>query len=137
MVISNKLNYARQQGISVNSTIKEGTYLIDEIDFCIILGNLLDNAIEAEQNVKSKNINLFIAEDKGVIYAKIQNNIEEPNHIKLFETSKTDKVNHGIGIRSVKEIIKKYDGTIRFNVMNNKFEVSLLLKNPCLTCTFS
>ena len=112
-VIRSKLAYAEKSGIAVEGRVEEGDYdALDDIDLCIILGNLLDNAIEAQERTADKRIGLFVSEDKGVVYIRIQNNIEDPKRVRQWQTGKKNHMEHGIGIRSVKEIVKTGTGQV-------------------------
>lgn len=130
-VIEDKLAHAREQGISVESRIGKGGYdAVDDIDFCIILGNLLDNAVEAQESVEGGWIGLHMSEDKGVIYIRLENRVADGGSVRLWETSKDDRMRHGFGIRSVKEILKRYGGTLEFEVGDGKVIATVLLKMP-------
>lgn len=89
-----------------------------DIDFVVLLGNLLDNAIEAAEKCEEgkgkitcifRNINdMFIFKVKNTsIYKPYEKNTK-------FYTSKKEKDEHGWGIESVKQIVRKYNGEIDF-----------------------
>ena len=130
-VIEMKLAYAREQGIAVENRVEEGDYsTVDDIDFCVILGNLLDNAIEAQIGGTDKRIRLYVSQDKGMAYVRLENSVPEGADIQMSRTSKMDSARHGFGIRSVKEIIKKYEGTIDFEISAGKVVATVLLQLP-------
>lgn len=130
-VIEAKLAYAKEQGIFVESRVGEGDYgTVDDIDFCILLGNLLDNAVEAQKGETDKKISLCVAEDKGTVYVRLENSVLEGADIQLSWTAKKDSAQHGFGIRSVKEIVKKYGGTINFEIGGGKVVATVLLQMP-------
>lgn len=131
VVIEDKLAQARELGISVESKIEDGRYdAVDDIDFCIILGNLLDNATEAQEGVDGGGICLYMSEDKGTIYVRLENGVADVGAVRLSGTSKNDRIRHGFGIQSVKETVKRYDGTIAFDVDEEKVIVTVLLGVP-------
>lgn len=128
-VIEVKMVSAREQGITVESKVEKNDYSeVDDIDFCIILGNLLDNAIESQARVRDKHISLYVAKDKGITYVRLENSVPERADIRLLGTSKKDFVRHGFGIRSVKKVIKKYGGTIDFEIEVGKIVATVLLQ---------
>lgn len=130
-VIEAKLAYAKEQGIFVESRVGEGDYgTVDDIDFCILLGNLLDNAVEAQKGETDKKISLCVAEDKGTVYVRLENSVLEGADIQLSGTAKKDSAQHGFGIRSVKKIVKKYGGTINFEIGGGKVVATVLLQMP-------
>ncbi len=102
---------------------------IEPVDMMIILGNLLDNAIEAVKNISDRNIKLIIKYDKPNIFIEVSNKYDG----KLIEekgkyiTTKSDVKNHGIGIESIKKIVYKYNGQVDFVTENNIFNVKILL----------
>lgn len=99
---------------------------ISDFDLCIIIGNLMDNALEACKkinpsdekyiNVKAKIINNnFIFEMKNNFNGSINVNEEK------ILTSKKDKLNHGLGLSNVKSIISKYNGSCDLSFENSEF----------------
>ncbi|MDZ5129122.1 GHKL domain-containing protein [Clostridium perfringens] len=107
---------------------------IDDLDLCIIVGNLIDNAIEACEKINNKKIQKVIQVSSRVylnqIYIKVINskNNKLKKHNCKFLTSKKDKKNHGIGLENVKESVYKNDGEIEIKDSKNTFEVSLYMK---------
>lgn len=101
-----------------------------DIDFVVLLGNLLDNAIEAAEKCEDgkgkitcifRNINdMFIFKVKNTsIYKPYEKNTK-------FYTSKKEKDEHGWGIESVKQIVRKYNGEIDFKYDKDFFEVETI-----------
>ena len=90
-----------------------------------LLSNLLDNAIEAVIYDKIENpvIIITLKKEKAYLYFKITNPLN-PNlrnrRLKL-ETSKKDKKNHGYGTHIINDIIKKFNGCIKYNIEDNLF----------------
>lgn len=105
--------------------------MIPLMDFCILLGNLMDNAIEAAMQCENKKtVELKIKQQKNHISIHIRNSysgqlIEKNNR---FMTTKTDKINHGIGLKSIGRIVKKYNGNINFERNDNLFNVYVFLE---------
>lgn len=113
--------------LSINCTGKyEGR---SELELGIILANLLDNAIEAEEKLNNNQCILVdIHQIKENYQISVRNYIEESvlyNNSELV-TSKYDKNNHGLGTRSVKKLTSKIDGSIDF-YEENKYFVAVLL----------
>ena len=116
----------------VNGTFQENLF-INESDLCILLSNLLKNAIEGIQKVSAsvvKEIFLEISSDDDEIVIVMENSslpysIQE---LELLSTTKTDMKNHGFGIRNIKNVIKKYDGIFHTAWKNGLFSVYILLK---------
>lgn len=100
-------------------------------DLCVILGNAIDNAIEA--NTRSKidgaYIKLEIIYD-GENLIILLNNTFDGNVMEGKEgwfTRKHDTSNHGFGIQSIKNTIKKYDGFYNVEIRNNIYHLELML----------
>lgn len=123
-ILSVKMSFAESKGIAFYAriSIQENLFL-DPQDLTIIFGNALDNAIEAcdrlPENVEKK-IELFLRQDASSINCKITNTAL-PNTEKNFFTSKTDKINHGFGIKNMKEALEKYSSVFSFEQKDDKF----------------
>ena len=103
-----------------------------QMDIYVLFGNILDNAIEASVKLDDKDkkvISLNIKENAGFIY--IEENNYYTGEIKKvdgqFVTSKEDTNHHGFGIKSIKHIIKKYNGVATLNTENNIFSLRILI----------
>lgn len=94
---------------------------IKDQDMCVILGNLLDNAIEAVEHLdKSKKmIKIFMSTRRNMLIMEITNPYEGERKKagKHYETTKPDGENHGLGLASVKNIVQKYKGS--FEIMDD------------------
>ncbi len=106
---------------------------VDNIDLCILLGNLLDNSIEACEKIRSeeRKIHLDLAQGRDYLTIQISNTIEEKVVEKDGEiaTTKSDKISHGIGLQSIRTIVKKYDGHYSIHQSENVFSVMISIKN--------
>ena len=93
---------------------------INEIEFAVIIGNLLDNAIEAnERNQSERYINLLISVENSEINITVENPNKQVN--KELKTTKRDTHSHGYGLKSIMTIAEKYGGATRFTQSNNAF----------------
>lgn len=104
---------------------------IDKLDLSIVIGNCVENAIEA----CNKMVN------KGERYINIKANIKGSNLVIVFKNSfegevikegdiiKTSKKNevHGIGLSNVKEVAEKYKGYFNVQLNVNEFKVYIML----------
>lgn len=102
---------------------------LDAIDTGVLFGNILDNAIEAAEKTKSRRISMDIEQKGAYLSILISNSINESvlEKNRGLETTKKEKSQHGIGIKSVKSIVKKYDGMISFDEINNEFCCHIML----------
>lgn len=108
---------------------------INPLDLCIILGNCLENAIEACERLEDnrhKYINLTSQIVNHHLVFKIMNSFTG-NIIKngdIFQSIKNDS-SHGIGISSIREMIYKYKGNLDIKYTQNEFEVDMIMSiNP-------
>lgn len=129
-VLNSKLSFARKSGIKVMSSISKDFFGIDDIDWCSLLGNLLDNAIEACCKCQSDTyIDVQIKTDNDKVDITIKNtlslieNDSDNNLISLKENSSE----HGFGTKIIKNIIKKYHGQYDFYIEDNMFYNTMTL----------
>lgn len=113
VIINSKTVYAGSLGIHVFCNIHIPlNLLLNEGAMVTILGNLLDNAIQAETQMEKKSIEVNISYRKGNVYIKIVNH-KKSGDIDFKTTKKEDAQWHGIGLRSVEQQIKKLHGDFR------------------------
>ena len=116
--------------INLKCFIMEKMPDFNEVDLCVILSNLLDNAIEAEKKEEKKEIRLSITTVGNYLHITIQNTISESvlKKNKALKTSKANAKLHGFGIQSVTETVLKHDGMIDFYEENCWFIADVMVK---------
>lgn len=103
------------------------TINIDVLDLSSVLGNILDNALESYNvNVLKPYIKIQIYYIKNMLYIEVENSVES-NRDKRLRTKKKDRINHGIGVRSIKEVALKYNGDVNIVSDSNTFRISVCL----------
>lgn len=115
-MINYKLSIAEKENIKLD--VKVNIWMdipVDNEDICVLLGNALDNAIEATMQVEETRrfINLYIYCIKNTLVITLMNSYDKTVHNvdgKLLSTKK-DRENHGIGLSSIKKVVDKYNGT--------------------------
>lgn len=86
--------------------------IMELVDLCILLGNLLDNAMEAAAGSAEKQVRISVREEFNCLYLKISNTFSEKNSdVKTF-VSKKEAGRHGFGMRNIREIVKRYGGEL-------------------------
>lgn len=116
-MINTKITLARSEKVDVKCTILSKIEGIDDLEFCTVFGNLMDNAIEAERKVtEKKEIIIFVEEKMGYLRLEIQNKIEKSvlNENSSLNTTKKDTSSHGIGHKSVKRTMEKVGGALKY-----------------------
>lgn len=130
-VVNYKLTRAKEKGIRVEpSIVIPEDITVTEDDIVILLGNLLDNAVEAAEGVEDdKYINISCGYDKGNIFIHIENShCSKINFIDgKIATSKKDMVMHGIGLQSINAVVQKYNGLLEVDYTDDEFIVDILL----------
>lgn len=121
IILNSKMSIANENNIKFTFNVMLGKELkTDDLDLSVILGNLLDNAIEAVRNEEEKLVHVQMNFIKDMIAIKVINTCTKASIPS--DTTKADKELHGIGLKSVQRCVEKYDGNF-----------SLELKNGCVT----
>lgn len=134
IILNDKRNICENKKIELIADInfKECNF-IDITDVCSIFSNIIDNAIEAcdkiENNKIEKKIRLKGTNVNRLYVLKCENTklnkINKEN--ELFMTDKKDKFLHGVGIKSIKASVEKYNGNLELNDLGNKFLVNICI----------
>lgn len=132
-ILQSKLHSAKNKGILIDIYIKLSENIkIDEIELGIILGNALDNAIEAIENIpadSTKKVEFKMITVGDRISVSIKNPVNENIDTKNLFSTKADKDLHGFGIKSMKAIADKYEGMVLFSCKNKIFTANINLRN--------
>ena len=123
-VINSKIAVCSQRNIFMEVNIKQNTDIfILPSEIAVLFGNLLDNAIEAAKDTDEKRITVDIQKNASYLIIFVSNSIKSSvlKDNKNLETSKPDKELHGIGIKSIKNIVEKHNGMIQFYEEENEF----------------
>lgn len=123
--------------IEVSGYISD-SFNISDRDICIIVSNLIVNAIEAVENVENpdKYISFTIKSGKMYTFIIVKNMFMEKQENQVDEnitTTKADKKNHGFGIKNVKNVVEKYNGEFIYKKENNQFVAEIRIKNNRLS----
>lgn len=136
-ILNMKINYASSKGIVAKADVivpKDWQY--DGLDMVIILGNLLDNAIEAcEQLQKEKWMRVELRYDKGNMYLLLENTYSGSidgseglaSRNQFPRTAKKEKQMHGIGMKNIAGVVNKYNGVMHWKAENEVFCTEVLL----------
>ena len=116
-ILNSKLSLIKANGINVSAkAIVPSELSISEIDLCTIIGNLLDNAMEAclrQPEEEERFIRVFIGILKEQLYISVHNSLGgEVHRSKNSYLSTKGSKNHGYGLMRVDRIVDKYDGYI-------------------------
>jgi len=125
-IISSKVSQAKEKGIIVKTITAIKDFSKEtEYDIALILGNLLDNAIENISKEK-KEIILQISQEDTSLEINVKNTTDKKK-VEL-ETWKKDYKNHGIGLQSVNLLCEKHGGFLIVNLNEGYFFATAILK---------
>lgn len=112
-ILNSKLSMAQARNINISCKAELPQELvISDIDMCVILGNLLDNAIEACEKIEENKrfLRIYTVVNKKQLYISIQNSAREELDFDEKNYISTKRGNHGLGMKRVKLIVDKYQG---------------------------
>ena len=132
-LLKQKLSPAMDQGIDVNVSIDftEGQF-IDNFDLCVMMGNILDNAVEAcAQLPENVERSIRVSGGPAANYMLIEVENSSARKAALLDglpaTSKADKAMHGFGLRSVRNVLDRYNGTMDIEQTDNSYSITLMI----------
>lgn len=129
--INMKLAEAEKCGAKILTDIKVSNNIrIKEKDISILIGNILDNAIDALKNcISSKMIRIIIKEEPGIIALKVENtyNGKIYKEGKSFLSTKENVYMHGIGLKNIRSVIEEYNGSLSVDYDDNIFLLKAVL----------
>ena len=127
-IINDKRNKCLQSDVEFKCVVFGKIKDVHDVDLSILIGNLLDNAIEAAERSKDKIVNLEIY-DRSFIEIVVENSIAKSvlktNPVLL--TTKRNHELHGYGMKSITEIVDKYSGEITYEENNQMMNCKVIL----------
>lgn len=131
-VLNSKLSLARSKNIQVEAKAIVPTELpISEVDLSVILGNLMDNAMEACMKIEEEEkrfLRVYIDVLKGQLYIYVMNSMKDtPKRFgKLYLTTK-DRRDHGFGLMRIDKVVEKYRGYLERQNEEGVFATEVML----------
>lgn len=132
-ILSEASRKSREENITL-ICVADGNLVnfIAPIDICSIFGNALDNAIESARTLsdpQKKIIHLKICQEKFLLFIRVENYYEHELHWEDNQllTNKSDKDNHGYGMKSIRYAVEKYHGNLRVTADEGKFTLTILI----------
>ena len=130
-ILNSKISLARSRGIPVTADAHIPLKLTtSDVDLCVILGNLFDNAIEASLRLPEDKrlIRVYMDMKNTQLYISFTNFTAEGKREKIggrFRTTKGE--GHGFGLVRIDDIVARYDGYISRNSEEGAFTTEILL----------
>lgn len=134
-VLNSKLTIALANKINVDCDVYLPENLfIDDSDICTLLGNVLDNAIEACNGLEDAFIRIYMVMRKKQLYLSVQNSSDH----KLIEDKdkfiSMKRGNHGLGLKRVDMVVKKHDGFLYLSKEPGVFGIEISIPEPDEIC---
>ncbi|MDE6911772.1 MAG: GHKL domain-containing protein [Lachnospiraceae bacterium] len=114
-ILNSKISLAVKKGIQVDyKAVVPKALAVSDIDLCVVLGNLIDNAVEACEKVAPEKqfIRLYIGILQKQLYVSVSNATNEVVRKFDEEYITTKRGNHGHGLKRINNIVDKYGGFI-------------------------
>lgn len=131
-ILNHYILMARDNEIQVDLKVALPEELkIRDTDLCIVIGNLLENAIEASEKEENKRIKLRISKSNEYICMLVSNiyNGEIKKGHSGYYSRKREFKDTGIGLSSVNAVVEKYDGRMEVDHTNGEFNVFIMMAN--------
>jgi len=132
-IISQKLKQSQDRQIRLNVEYHlNDIQRISDIDLSVILGNALDNAIEATEQmveIDQRVINLTLQSEKGLLTIKLCNPISGKliKENGQYVSTKADHNKHGFGFSSIRLLVEKYQGLLQVDTTESEFSLTIIL----------
>ena len=129
-ILNSKLSYAEKKEISLNfkATVPQ-KLTVSDIDLCVLIGNLIDNAVEACEKlpVKDRFLRLYIGVFRKQLYISVTNATNELVRKLDDEYITTKRGNHGHGLKRINNTVEKYGGFINRKNEPGVFATEIML----------
>lgn len=132
LIISKYATLCESKKIKFDVDVKTSNLsYIDDVDLSTLMNNLLDNAVEAAKNSNNAFVQLNVFSKNNIYDGLIIKNscfLPPVTDNKELKTRKSDKAHHGLGIKSINKIVKKYGAVYDWKYDNQQkvFETEVI-----------
>lgn len=136
-LLREKSGLAAAEGIEMEiDMILPGENHLPPLDLCIILGNALDNALEAcrdmKNNTRKPRIRVLSYIRRSCLMIEIHNTVSPgirpgTKSLDLLKTTKDDKKGHGIGLSNIQAAAERCRGTLELSVSEGEFHFCIMM----------
>ena len=128
----------RKENVSLQCDIRDHCLsFMDAADITTLFGNLLTNAFEAANNSQERRINLSVRRnmEQSSVVISLDNSCDHSPDTDTdgnFVTRKKDRIRHGVGLKSIRRVVRKYKGmeTMRYDPQACRFCHIIHFPNP-------
>lgn len=133
-ILNLKKQEAADKGIRINFLCSDlKSICLKEEEIIILLGNLLDNAIEASLKCKAdKHIQARMTQEEKQLIIVVKNTCEQPLVVeddRIVSTKEKDGT-HGYGLAAVRDIAERYDGSFIVRQKDGYVKAAVVIPNP-------
>lgn len=128
-ILNSKLNVAEKMNIQLNVKVNIPTTLpMSDVELCSVLGNMLDNAVEACGTLPEEErfMRIYIGRLKGNLYLSVQNSAGKVRKEKGSYLS-TKEGEHGYGLFRIDRVAKKYGGYVNCQNEEGVFATEIMI----------
>ncbi|WP_414732892.1 GHKL domain-containing protein [Acetobacterium carbinolicum] len=129
-ILTSKIITANEYNVKITLILTLPTpeeLVVSEFDLAMICANILDNSIEACVTYDEIKLNISYEKNISTIRIICQNPTELTEKTK--RTTKADKHNHGFGLENIKDLTKKWNGMLQYDISNGVFTIIISLIN--------
>ncbi len=116
-ILNSKLSIAEKEDIRINCKAETGENLsIEDIDLCVIIGNLIDNAVESCRKIPKdaeRFLRIYLSIRKQQLYIAVTNSTAEVIRKLDAEYISNKRGDHGHGLKRIDLVVEKYNGYVR------------------------
>lgn len=128
-VLNSKRDEIEKLSIKIEFEVSLTQMPIESLDFSIVLGNLLDNAIEAAEGCEANRRYIYVCMKNmnRIFQMTIRNSANQMPKVRKgrFQTTKTETARHGWGLENVQMIVEKHGGEMEFRYDEKSFEIKI------------
>lgn len=128
-IINSKLSLAREKEIALDTTFRIPEHLpISDMEFCVLFGNLMDNAIESCMTLLQKEqrfIRIYAGTFRQQFYLSISNATSKDTRTASYHTGKSG--DHGFGLYHIDSVVKCHDGYLNRNNEPGVFQTEIMI----------
>lgn len=120
ILLNEKIGFARLNGIEVEQDVRiSSDCTVEDMDLCIILANAMDNAIQAcvKEPEEQPEISVIVRKKHRFLIAEVSNTASCGNAA----------LEYGTGLKNIKAIAEKYEGTMEIETSETHFRLTVLL----------